>query len=116
MKKVDLAVANFKKDWGVENTGLGSSNEVSFDNHTTRVINAFNLKDLEGKEFEFQAMSSRSNTNPKGRVKIEGGEAYINTFGEWVHSNQWYLEDFVVDGKITYFPILMLGEYPLFVK
>ena len=63
-------------------------------------------------------MTSSCNPNIKGTVVVS--EDSITFFSDMSHNgtdltNSWVLEDLFIDGERYFFPVLALGEYPIFV-
>ena len=104
--------------WTPTESDLSSRSVANLNDRDDTPVNVINLLDIQEGTYNVTAMTSSCNPNIKGTVVVS--EDSITFFSDMSHNgtdltNSWFLEDLFIDGERYFFPVLALGEYPIFV-
>jgi len=104
--------------WTPTESDLSSISVANLNDRDDTPVNVINLLDIQEGTYNVTAMTSSCNPNIKGTVVVS--EDSITFFSDMSHNgtdltNSWVLEDLFIDGERYFFPVLALGEYPIFV-
>lgn len=104
--------------WTPTESDLSSRSVANLNDRDDTPVNVINLLDIQEGTYNVTAMTSSCNPNIKGTVVVS--EDSITFFSDMSHNgtdltNSWVLEDLFIDGERYFFPVLALGEYPIFV-
>lgn len=105
--------------WTPTESDLSSRSVANLNDRDDTPVNVINLLDIQEGTYNVTAMTSSCNPNIKGTVVVS--EDSITFFSDMSHNgtdltNSWVLEDLFIDGERYFFPVLALGEYPIFVN
>lgn len=105
--------------WTPTGSDLSSKSVANLNDRDDATVNVINLLDIQEGTYCATAMTSSCNPNIKGTVVVS--EDSITFFSDMSHNgtdltNSWVLEDLFIDGERYFFPVLALGEYPIFVN
>lgn len=104
--------------WTPTESDLSSRSVANLNDRDDTPVNVINLLDIQEGTYNVTAMTSSCNPNIKGTVVVS--EDSITFFSDMSHNgtdltNSWVLENLFIDGERYFFPVLALGEYPIFV-
>ena len=105
--------------WTPTESDLSSKSVANLNDRDDTTVNVINLLDIQEGTYSATAMTSSCNPNIKGTVIVS--DESIMFFSDMSHNgmdltNSWVLEDLFIDDKRYFFPVLALGEYPIFVN
>ena len=111
---------NFKDIYGFEFKGKVSDAtvvELSSDKGAVKreVINYLNI--IDG-EYNFSSFASHGNESTHGKLVIKNGicTMYCHMWPKGKVVDNFMIEDFIVNGKTEYLPVLCLGEHPIIIE
>ena len=105
--------------WTPTESDLSSKSVANLNDRDDATVNVINLLDIQEGTYSVAAMTSSCNPNIKGTVIVS--DESIMFFSDMSHNgmdltNSWVLEDLFIDDKRYFFPVLALGEYPIYVN
>lgn len=105
--------------WTPTESDLSSRSVANLNDRDDTPVNVINLLDIQEGTYNVTAMTSSCNPNIKGTVIVS--DESIMFFSDMSHNgmdltNSWVLEDLFIDGERYFFPVLALGEFPIFVN
>ncbi len=105
--------------WTPTKSNLSSKSVARLNDRDETTVGVINLLDIQEGTYSVTAMTSSCNPNIKGKVVVS--DESIMFFSDMSHNgmdltNSWVLEDLFIDGERYFFPVLSLGEYPIFVN